>query len=430
VNASGLSLCEFASGQLRDLCEVAGFDNSDNTPGQLLKELLGAAGERRLSDPPPWPSDVSDDATPVEFSIAFDGGGERAIRVLGETISEIPSNSANVSAARQFLDSIAERFPVSVDRFQAVQDLFLPEQPLGKFALWYSLIFRLNSPPKVKIYLNPAVRGAEQAPQLVAEGLHRLGMDDAYRIATEYALLRGNLDRFTFFALDLDNSSRSRVKTYISHYSADSKVVERAASAVPGVDPLRVRDFCSLIIGGRSGPFTRLPLLSSYSYVDDTDHPSNYSIYFPIRAYVSDDEAARALLMQLMKEYDFDPAELDSVLDAVSRRPLRDGVGLIAHVSLRLGQGNGITVYVSREASWYCDRETRAVAHSPGRQDAPRRGLPTRRVGAALTGRTPGDVSPHPGTLSGRPARHGNVPRATSGDGCDVPSHLKGAGPL
>jgi hypothetical protein len=350
VNVANLSLYEYTCGQLRDLCEVSGFENSDNTPSELLRELLGATGERRLSDPPSWPSDVSDDATPVEFSIAFDGSGERAIRVLGETIAESPSNSANVRAARQFLDSITERFPVSVDRFQAVQDLYLPEQPHGKFSLWYSLIFRLNSSPKFKIYFNPAVRGAEQAPQLVAEGLRRLGMDDAYRIATEYALLRGDLDRFTFFALDLDNSSRSRVKTYISHHSAESEVVERAASAVPGVDPLQVRDFCSLISSGGSGPFTGLPLLSSYSYVDDIDHPSNYSIYFPIRAHVSDDESARALLILLMKEYGYESAELDRVLNAVSRRPLRDGVGLIAYVSLRLGQGSGITVYLSSEA--------------------------------------------------------------------------------
>jgi hypothetical protein len=51
-----------------------------------------------------------------------------------------------------------------------------------------------------------------------------------------------------------------------------------------------------------------------------------------------------------MKKYDFDPAELDRALDAVSRRPLRDGVGLIAYVSLRLGKQSGITVYLSSEA--------------------------------------------------------------------------------
>jgi hypothetical protein len=351
VNVADLSLYEYTSEQLRNLCRVAGFENSDDTPNELLKELLGGAGERRLSDPPPWPTDVSDDATPVEFSIAFDGNGERAVRVLGETITEIPSDSANLRAALQFLDSMADRFQLSVNGFKTVQDLFLPEQPQGKFSLWHSLILRPRTSPKFKIYFNPGVRGVEQAPQLVAEGLKRLGLDNAYRTATEYALRRGNLDRLTFFAIDLDDSPNARVKVYISHHSAESKDVERAASAVPGVDPVEVRDFCSLIGGGSTGPFTGLPLLSSYSYVEtDTERPSNYSIYFPIRGHVTDDASARTLLVQLMKKYDLDPAELDQVLDAVSRRPLRDGVGLIAYVSLRLGRGSGITVYLSSEA--------------------------------------------------------------------------------
>jgi DMATS type aromatic prenyltransferase len=351
VNVAELSLREYTSAQLRNLCEVAGFDTTDNTPDELLRELLGTAGERSLSEPPPWPSDISDDATPVEFSIAFDASGERAVRVLGETIAERPSKSANMGAALQFFDSLSDRFQLSVNQFKTVRDLFLPEQPQGKFSLWYSFILRPDSSPKIKIYFNPGVRGAEQAPELVAEGLSRLGLDNAYRIATEHALLRGNLDKFTFFAIDLDDKPSSRVKIYISHHAAELKDVERAASAVPGVDPKQVRDFCSLIGGGSSGPFTGLPLLSSYSFVEsDADHPSNYSIYFPIRGHVTDDAAARALVIQLMKLYDFDPTELDHALDAVSRRPLRDGVGLIAYVSLRLGKQSGITVYLSSEA--------------------------------------------------------------------------------
>lgn len=351
MHLATLSLRDYTSHQLRNLCNLFGSEDSGKTPVKLLRELLGAAGDQALSEPALWPSDISDDMTPVEFSIAFDKNGEHVIRVLGETISEEPGHRNNARVAQQVIDSLADRFQLSLDRFHAVQDLFLPEQPQGKFALWYCLIFRPNSPPSFKVYFNPDARGTEWAPQLVAEALRRLGFDSAYETVAEHALQRGDLDRFSFFALDLDDDPRSRVKLYISHHGAQAKDVERAAGAVHGVDPGRIHDFCSLIGGGR-GPFTGRPLLSGYVFVEgDTDHPSVYSLYLPIRDYVPDDESARARVLALMEQHDLDSAVLDRALAAVSKRPLRDGVGLIAHVSLRLGTvRSGITVYLSSEA--------------------------------------------------------------------------------
>jgi hypothetical protein len=181
--------------------------------------------------------------------------------------------------------------------------------------------------------------------------LERLGVNGAYNALAEHALTRGNFDQFTFFALDLDNSPRSRVKLYISHHAAELEDVERASSPVHGVDPMQIREFCA-VLGGGKGPFGDRPLVSSYSFVEgDTDRPSNYSLYMPIRAYVPDDEVARARLLAIMAQYNIDGTELDRALAAVSKRPLRAGVGLIAHVALRLGEfGSGITVYLSSEA--------------------------------------------------------------------------------
>jgi hypothetical protein len=56
-------------------------------------------------------------------------------------------------------------------------------------------------------------------------------------------------------------------------------------------------------------------------------------------------------VLELMSRYDLDAALLDRAIDAVTRRPLEQGVGLIAHVALRLGQPRpGLTVYLSSEA--------------------------------------------------------------------------------
>jgi hypothetical protein len=56
-------------------------------------------------------------------------------------------------------------------------------------------------------------------------------------------------------------------------------------------------------------------------------------------------------VLDLMSRYDLDPALLDRAIGAVTRRPLEHGVGLIAHVALRLGRPRpGLTVYLSTEA--------------------------------------------------------------------------------
>jgi DMATS type aromatic prenyltransferase len=338
-----LSLHEHATGQLLRLCHAVGLTGSGHSPAELLGDLLGAAGESRLSESSSWPSNVSDDTTPVEFSVAFDANGECSVRVLGETVGTYPE--------WQFLDSVADRLGLATDRFEAVRDLFLPGEQQGEFGLWYSLIFPPGGPPRLKVYLNPQVSGPEKAAGLVAEGMRRLGIEHAYETVQASALTRGTLDRFSFFALDLDDTPQSRVKLYITHEAAGIEDAERAASLVAGIDPMRIREFCA-VLGGGNGRFQEKPLISSYSFTGgDGIRPSSYGLYLPIRSYVPDDEVARARVLAVMAQYDIDSGVLDESIAAVSARPLRAGVGLIPHVSLRLGaSGSGITVYLSSEA--------------------------------------------------------------------------------
>jgi DMATS type aromatic prenyltransferase len=344
VSMATLSLYEHTGGQLDRLTEVLGFDPADRRPRELLGKLLGPGGESSLADPPSFSSNVADDTTPIEFSVAFDTTGECAVRVLGE--------SAGPSAPRDFLDSVAAEYRLDTTRLDTVSDLFLPPgEHQGPFTLWYSLIFRPGRDPRIKVYLNPQISGPAQADSLVGEGLRRLGIPGAFDPVVEHALPRAGQDSFAFFALDLDRGPRSRVKVYVAHEAADCSDVERAAALVPGVDPLQIREFCA-VLGGGKGPFRDRPLVSSYSFVEGhQDRPGNYSLYLPIRSYVPDDAVARARVQAILAQYDFDGEKLDEAISAVSGRNLRNGVGLISHVSLRVGEfGSGITVYLSSEA--------------------------------------------------------------------------------
>ncbi|BCJ39314.1 prenyltransferase [Actinocatenispora thailandica] len=354
MNNENSSLYEYANGQLQALTAAVGRAD-DHGAGALLADLLGTDSDRRTTCAPPWPSDVSDDHTPVEFSVALDHGRQPTIRVLAEALAAQPGLGANMDAARRLLATWARRYRLSLDRYHQVADLFLSAPPVSQFALWFSLVFKAAQQPAIKVYFDPNCRGREHAADRVAESLNRLNLGHAYPTLRRYAMrpdaAEGDLDRYTFFALDLHDGPRSRVKVYVSHHDATAADAARAAAAAPGVDADEVAEFCRLA-GGDATVFGGRPLVSSYTFVEgDSDRPSGYSLYVPIRSYVTDDVEARDRVLALADRYGHDTGLIDRAIDAVARRDLADGVGLLAHVSLRLGDGRpGLTVYLSSEA--------------------------------------------------------------------------------
>jgi hypothetical protein len=351
LSAPDVSIRDFAVAQLQILLRAVGLADSAERSTELLSEALGPGCLRPLSSVPHWPSFVADDHTPVEFSVALAQNERPAVRMIVESIAEQPDRRANMVAALGVLDRLTARHQLDLRRFDLVRDLFLPEDPQGAFAFWYSLIVHPDSAPEIKVYLNPEVRGRESATALVSEGLGRLGLGAAFPTVADHALRREGLDRFSFFALDLMDSQRARVKTYVSHEEAEIADVTRAAAAAPDVDPVLLADVIALA-GGGTGPFTRRPLTSSYTFLSgDTDRPSGYSLYIPVRDYVQDDLEACERVLAIMARCGLDTAPFVMALASLVRRPLAGGVGLIAHVALRLGRPRpGVTVYLSSEA--------------------------------------------------------------------------------
>lgn len=346
-----LSLFEYLGTQLERLSEIVGTDSV--SARRLLADLLGSTGSRSLTEPPAWPSVVSDDYSPVEYSIALNEVGRPTLRVLSEALGEPPSPATNLLAGYAFLRAQAARFGLAMTYFDRVRDVFDTENPQGGFGLGQSLVFRSDKRPEFKVYFNPELKGIEQAPGLVAEALNRLGLSESYQIALSHSVRPGELgraDRLTYFALDLHDGPHARVKLYLTHCGAQPTDLARAASAVDGIDPAEIVEFCKIASGGVE-TFDGRPLVDSYTFLGEVDGPAGYSVYVPIRGYVSDDEEARDRVIALLERYGFGDAEFERAITAVARRPLADGVGLIAHVSLRLGPPRpGVTVYLSAEA--------------------------------------------------------------------------------
>ncbi|MDA3631107.1 tryptophan dimethylallyltransferase family protein [Saccharopolyspora sp. WRP15-2] len=334
---------------MQNLCDVIGIDKS--TPPHLVGEMLGPVANRSLSEPPLWPSGVADDASPVEYSVQFESNGARHLRIHLERLAENPSPVANLQASKDLVAELAERHDLALERLEAVQDLFTSEQPQSWFSWAFSLIFDTRGNPSFKLYFNTDMHGEDAAPEVVAEAFDRLGMPNAYDLVTNHALRREGLDLPTFFAIDLEHSEQARVKLYVRQLNARAADAELAASAVPGIDPNAVREFCSVLAPGTE-VFDRRPLMSSYSFVSgDLDKPSNYSLYLPIRDYVPHDGVARDRVAQHLQRLHLDPAALDGSLNALTDRPLDAQPGLLAHISLRLSPNQtGTSLYLSSEA--------------------------------------------------------------------------------
>lgn len=350
--AASACLREHVNGQLRALCDAIGLGPRD--PIGAVDALLAPIGGHPLSEPAPWPTDVSDDHTPIEYSIACEVGKAPALRVLGETVAAQPGRRTNLGSALKLVDQFAGRFNLALDRFRQLCQVFVDREPQHDFAMWFSLVHRRASVPQVKVYFNPDTQGRTAGPHLVAEALRRLKLDGAYPTLLHHAIRPGQLnkqDRFSFFAVDLHSRPDSRVKVYVAHHDVDVTHAMRAAGAVTGVDQSLVADF--LETTRCTGPLLRRPLMSGYTFVEgDTNRPSSYSLYLPIRDYVGDDEEARKLVLAVFERFDLDASLADRAISAVAGRPLRDGVGLIPHVSLRLTSAGvaGVTVYLSSEA--------------------------------------------------------------------------------
>lgn len=352
ADTSPILLGDHIHGQLRRLCRGVGLKGLQDLYAGLMRELLGPAATGALGVAPAWESQISDDHTPVEYSISFDMGRTPRLRFLVEPSDRRPDLWAHMQAGLQVLDLLADRYQFSLDRLSMLQDLFFPRRPRGPFGLWLAAELGRSGIPRFKAYLNPSVHGPNQAWQVVGEALARLGFGDAFPSLLRYGVPRNpRVDRFYIFGLDLGSPwGRPRVKVYIRHEGFSGAEAAQAARAVPGVLPESIAQFCELV--GGPGPFRGRPLISCFSFVEgDHEQPSAYTIHLPVRDYVLHDADARNRASAALDCYGLDSSVLRRGLAAVSQRPLAAGVGLISYVALVCNpRPRRMTVYLSSEA--------------------------------------------------------------------------------
>ncbi|HTA89785.1 MAG TPA: tryptophan dimethylallyltransferase family protein [Polyangiaceae bacterium] len=346
-------LVDYAASRFRDLCNGAAFGDETEATVATLRGLLTACGEVPIGGTSSeWVSEISDDNTPIEFSVAI-ADGKAEVRALFEPEGEEPTLPAYRAAGLAFNQRLEQEFGADLRRFRDVQDLFLPEDVKGPFAVWSSAVFRPKKAPAFKAYFNPNARGTDKAFDLVEEALHRLGLGGAWQSLSHHILARGpKLDELKYFALDLTSEAEARVKVYVRHHAASPEDLEFAATPAASHVPGETLDFVRAMRGGRGRLHARAAFTCSSFIGDAGEGPAATTVYVPVCAYARDDERVRERVRTYLVEQGGDPALYDSVISSYANRPLDEGVGMQSWAALRRHDEQiRLTVYLATEAN-------------------------------------------------------------------------------
>lgn len=321
---------------------------------EIVDAMFAGWGDQPIAADPRWRSQISDDGTPWELSVAYAGGTVQP-RLIVEAQGREPTWASNVAAG---LDLTARLIPwgAEVDALERIRELFLPRDGDGTFGLWHGVGFGDGAPaaaaggkPLFKVYLNPQIHGRYHASAVVEQAFAALGLRSAFASVLEASHRGHDVDEIRYFSIDLDRSAAARVKVYFAHEHATADELERVFALATDTAPGRARALCRTI-GGGDGPFDDLPVSTCLSFVAGRDRPTSVTAHFPVRAYVRDDVEARDRIEELLGECGIDTGRYREAVDAVAHRALGAGVGLQSYASLKASAAPSCTIYVGSEA--------------------------------------------------------------------------------
>jgi DMATS type aromatic prenyltransferase len=332
------------------LAEAAGaFTPAEvSTMREIFTTLLGSSASRPLASPPAYTSDVVDDHTPYELSVAL--GVSPELRMLVEPVDRDLSLRGRWRTARTAGEWLRDRHGIEMSRLDEVADLFEPRTEYGLLALWYAIVFRPGQAPDAKAYVDLRARGTYNTARVLEEALARLGLSGAYASIRTEAGARGILDELVYFSLDLNAREEARVKVYLRHHDASAADAERVLGSIGGLQPGDVREFCRTILG-HEGPYRARPLVSCWSFSSEGAKPTGATLYAPVAYYVRDDQEASQRIGTWLEPQPHASAAYASYLAGYARRNLAAGSGMHSYVSFKRDRGTPkTTVYLAPEA--------------------------------------------------------------------------------
>jgi DMATS type aromatic prenyltransferase len=344
---------QFGLSRIEALCTAAGFSSTDTQKVQKYFTFMTSSwSSRRVGDASPWKSDISDDHTPFELSLALEADRPE-VRFLIEAQNNPTTLQTSWDDGLALNERLNKELGVPLEGFNKVKELFEPHNPEARFSLWHAFCLKPDGRAEIKVYLNPLARGPENAKALVQEALARLGFAHAWRFLSEVVMRRGTQDQPLYFSLDLSGQEVSRVKIYVAHRNASAEVIEEAMALAKEYEPGEAGAFCASIQGDEDRFSGQRATLTCWAFTsDDDDRPYSVTLHCPIRCYADNDRDALRRIRTVL-----DPrshAVLDRAVSALANRKLHEGVGLIQWASMRREGGKmRATFYLAAEAYGY-----------------------------------------------------------------------------
>jgi DMATS type aromatic prenyltransferase len=344
------TFAEFGAERLAALCDAVGTSSASAELVELFRSLTRPWGTRRIGTRPSYVSNIADDRAPFEFAIAVSKGPPE-IQVYVDPQGEPPTLRENVRVARDLLGVIASEWGLSLERFRAIESLFLPEDPGPPFGLWIGASWTPGRDVLFKVYLNPLVRGRASSPDLIAQAMERLGLRRAWRTLEGALSLLDGRDELAIVAMDLGPSGPTRLKLYVRHYGASASRILSIAELTGEFDPSEVSTFYASL-SGTEGPFLKKPIATVLAFREPgSAGPAEVSLEYPIGSYVENDEVARERIARCLGAFGLPTDPYERAIRALAIRPLAARAGIHAHVTLRrLASGPRLGVYFASEA--------------------------------------------------------------------------------
>ncbi|WP_181243767.1 iron-containing redox enzyme family protein [Chamaesiphon polymorphus] len=336
--------------KLTILADTLGLNDKIVEIVEIFRALTASWSERKVGETTGWTSDLSDDGSPFEFSIALDPD-KAELRVLVEAQGSAATIESHWQAGLELNQYLAEHYNISLDRFEQIADLFVPTNSAAKFSMWHSACFYPDKPSAFKLYLNPQSQQSSRAAAVVEESLVRLGFTHAWPTLAETAAQRGpDKDEFVYFSLDLAAHERARVKVYLRHQDATPAELESALSAARNYFPGDAIEFCQAMAPGQTA-FSAKSAITAFAWVEgDNETPSVGTLHLPISNYATDDRAVCDRVDLYFIEHGLPVSKYQSAIQSFATRQLDAGVGMHSYTSLRREkQQRRVTLYLNPE---------------------------------------------------------------------------------
>jgi DMATS type aromatic prenyltransferase len=341
---------EVSRAQLLALSHAVGQSMAADNYIELQASLLAPWAARTIPEKPPYASQIGDDHSPYEYSVAYGVAGTE-LRLLFEAQARVPNLFNNHMEAVRVNERLVGRWNACLRRYSQVADLFsvTGTGATQGFSLWHAACLSPNGAHDFKVYLNPQLHGREAATEVVEEMFARLGLNEAGRALSKLRFRGADQDELRYVSLDLSSESRARVKVYTCHRQAKVAELERAFSVAASHRAGDVAEFCATMAPAVTN-FGAKPVSSCLAFMAGSSAPYTATLHLPIAHYAESDAVASQRIHAFMARHRMDQLTHTRVLRAIARKPLRDSTGVQSYASYRRqGADLRLTVYLSPE---------------------------------------------------------------------------------